>query len=184
MCRKVVLKPDVGTSAMAGASTSDMSIFNDDVVSKPHDVGTSAMAGASISDISISSGDVVSQPLNIVTSAMAGTSRSDMLISSDDVILTEEDFDPTWIKSVEQEIREEFYERRIRESSNFIEFLIKQRNEIWMQHQEFKKNIDENLQQISLLKDEIQQMRYENDVLKAEKRLLNHNIYTLEKQFK
>ncbi|KAF0369846.1 hypothetical protein F8M41_013333 [Gigaspora margarita] len=121
MCRKVVLKPqDVGTSAIAGASTSDMSIFSDDVVSKPHDVSTSAMA------------------------AMAGTSRSDMSISSDDVILMKEDFDPTWIKSVEQETREEFYERRIRESSNLIEFLIKQRNEIWMQHQELKKNIDED----------------------------------------
>ncbi|CAG8845667.1 28497_t:CDS:2, partial [Gigaspora margarita] len=81
MCRKAVLKPqDVGTSAIAGASTSDMSIFSDNVVSKPHDVSTSAMAGL-ISDISIS-----------------------------------KDFDPTWIKSVEQEIREEFYERRIRES--------------------------------------------------------------------
>ncbi|CAG8590451.1 26406_t:CDS:2 [Racocetra persica] len=164
-CEKVASKPhDVGTSAMAGASTSDMSIFSNDVVSKPHDVGTSAMA------------------------AMAGTSTSDMLISNDDVILTEEDFNPMWIKSVEQEIREEFYEKRIRESSNFIEFLIKQRNEIWMQHQELKKNIDsqhnKDLLQITLLKEELQQMRYENDILKAEKRLLNHKIYTLEKNFK
>ncbi|CAG8834856.1 10366_t:CDS:1, partial [Gigaspora margarita] len=77
---------------MAGASISNMSIFSDDIVSKPHNISISVMASVLISDISIFSDDVVSQPLDIGTSTIADTS-SDMLISSDDVILTEEDFD-------------------------------------------------------------------------------------------
>ncbi|CAG8450627.1 528_t:CDS:2 [Scutellospora calospora] len=122
---------------------------------------TSAAASTTISAAAAipSAAEVTSAAASTTISATAAIPSAAAITSAaEKIILIDEDFDPTWIKSVEQEL---FQDQR-------IETLTKQRDEA------FKLN--------SSLNERMVHMRYEMEVLRAEKRLLNHEIFTLRRK--